>query len=90
MPRYRKRPVMIDAFCLGVDPIPDWFMDKVSANQIVLHGAYGQLDQCQIHTLEGVMTAQHGDYILRGVAGEIYPCKAEIFTQTYVAESEET
>ncbi len=38
-----------------------------------------------IHTLEGQMTASKGDWIIRGVAGEIYPCKPEIFAKTYEA-----
>jgi len=83
MARYRKRPVTIEAFCLGQDPIPDWFMDKVSSNDIVLHGPSGRLDCCQIRTLEGVMQGEHGDWIIQGVAGEIYACKAAIFAQTY-------
>jgi hypothetical protein len=37
----------------------------------------------EIETLEGVMTAQPGDWIIRGIAGEFYPCKREIFTATY-------
>ena len=37
----------------------------------------------KIQTLEGVMTAQQGDYIIRGVQGEFYPCKPDIFEQTY-------
>ena len=36
-----------------------------------------------VHTLEGDLTAQPGDYIITGVAGEQYPCKAEIFEATY-------
>jgi len=37
----------------------------------------------QIDTLEGVMTANKGDYIIQGVQGEIYPCKPDIFEMTY-------
>lgn len=36
-----------------------------------------------IHTLEGVMIANLGDFIIRGVSGEIYPCKPDIFAKTY-------
>lgn len=44
-----------------------------------------------IETLEGVMTADVGDWIIRGVAGEFYPCKPDIFAATYVpAEKPET
>ena len=91
MAKYRKKPVIIDAFELG-DNIPDWFMDKVTSNDIILHripfhesrvNNYGQL-WCEIKTLEGVMEAYEGkDYIIRGVDGEIYPCKIDIFEKTY-------
>ena len=83
MARYRKKPVIIDAFCPAHVPIPDWFMDKVSTNQIVTHGEYGTLLSCDIHTLEGVMIGSRGDYILKGIAGEIYPCKPDIFANSY-------
>ena len=36
-----------------------------------------------IHTLEGDLTAQPGDYIITGIAGEQYPCRADIFEATY-------
>ena len=38
---------------------------------------------CTVQTLEGKMHAKLGDYIIRGVNGEIYPCKPDIFTKTY-------
>ena len=42
----------------------------------------GDID-LRIKTLEGVMTANVGDFIIQGVAGEIYPCKPDIFEATY-------
>ena len=39
--------------------------------------------ELRIGTLEGTMTAQLGDYIIRGVNGEFYPCKPDIFEKTY-------
>lgn len=83
--RYRKKPVQIEAFQLGVYPyLPDWFMDKLSANKIVTFGQdYGPIERANIITLEGVVVAVKGDYIIRGVKGEIYPCKADIFEMTY-------
>ena len=36
-----------------------------------------------IHTLEGVMRASVGDYVIKGVNGELYPCKPDIFKKTY-------
>lgn len=88
MNRYRKKPVVIDAFRLGVDYIPDWFMDAVTANEVILHGTSSGFDHvadtnADIHTLEGWHHANYGDYIIRGVKGEIYPCKADIFDMTY-------
>ena len=45
---------------------------------------------CDIQTLEGVMHANYGDYIIKGVKGEIYPCKPDIFEETYeILESQE-
>lgn len=81
---FRKKPVTIEAFRFAVDNIPDWFMDEVSRNIIILHGEPNQpLEYCQIKTLEGVMRGDAGDYIIRGVNGEIYPCKPDIFNKTY-------
>ena len=86
--KYRKKPVIIEAFRFAVDVIPDWFMDEVSKNNIVLYGEeYKTLYYCKIKTLEGTMRGDAGDYIIKGVNGEIYPCKPDIFNKTYeVAE----
>ena len=45
--------------------------------------AYQTFEEKIIHTLEGDMKANIGDYIIRGVKGEYYPCKPDIFEQTY-------
>lgn len=66
-----------------MDSIPDWFMDRVSTNDIILMGARYDLRHAEIKTLEGTMTGDKGDYIIRGVKGEIYPCKPDIFAATY-------
>lgn len=83
MAKYRKKPVVIEAFKLGVDPMPDWFMDKVTTNEIVLRDARVGLDCAEIKTLEGVMRADRGDMVIQGVKGEVYPCKPDIFEATY-------
>ena len=84
--RYRKKPVVIDAFRLGHE-YPDWWAEKISANEITSHNVDGRLtggpDYALIETLEGVMRAVFGDWIIKGVAGEIYPCKPDIFEATY-------
>jgi hypothetical protein len=76
--RYRKKPVEVEAFRYHVDPIPDWFMDKVSDLTVIMRETF-----CQIMTLEGEMRGQNGDWIIQGVTGEIYPCKPDIFLATY-------
>lgn len=86
--KYRKIPIEIEAFRLGIDFIPDWFMDKVSSNEIILRGkstGFQHYDDtnADIQTLEGVIHANYGDYIIKGIQGEIYPCKPEIFKNTY-------
>lgn len=88
--KYRKKPIIIEAFQLNERGLvgEDWFWDAVSNNIIITHN-FGKFNEapawCEIKTLEGTMKAVTGDYILQGVNGEIYPCKAEIFEKTYEA-----
>ena len=100
MAKYRKKPVVIEAFRMGIDPRPDWFCDKVTTNEIITQrvGEIGQglspfdhsKTYCIIKTLEGEMKGNYGDYIIKGVQGESYPCKPDIFEQTYeLVESDE-
>jgi hypothetical protein len=81
--KYRKRPVVIEAFQLGIHYVPDWFMDKVSSNDIILYNISENDGYAEIKTLEGIMKANHGDYVILGVQGEVYPCKPDIFNSTY-------
>lgn len=83
MPEYRKKPVVIEARQLlgNASEIVSW---------IVEHGgnASYQLDDngsVFIRTLEGTMEAQQGDFVIKGVHGEFYPCKPDIFEATYDA-----
>lgn len=85
--KYRKKPVTIDAFQLNPNESvkEDWFLDAISNSTIIVHSTY-----CDIKTLEGTMRANLGDYIIRGINGEIYPCKPDIFAKTYeLVESED-
>lgn len=87
MTKYRKKLVVIDAWQLTKENvevgIPDWIdLDTV-------HIFDGGVLFVEIVTLEGVMQASEGDYIIKGVQGEFYACKPDIFEQTYeVAENE--
>lgn len=51
--------------------------------------AYQTDEEIEIETLEGVMKANKGDYIIKGVKGELYPCKPDVFKLTYEKELEE-
>jgi hypothetical protein len=86
MARYRKKPVVIEAFRLG-EEWPDWWADAVTANKVTTHNNddrwRGGPDYALIETLEGTHRADKGDWIIQGVKGEIYPCKPDIFALTY-------
>jgi hypothetical protein len=89
MPRYRKIPVEVDAWLFTSkpeEPPPDWITGNVEFIY-ALDGIY--LIRALIHTLEDTMTATLGDYIIRGVEGEFYPCKPDIFRKTYELVVEE-
>lgn len=86
--RYRKKPIEIEAFQLNERGLvgEEWFWNAVTRNDIITHdfGKYHTNPAwCEIKTLEGTMVARTGDYIIEGVNGEIYPCKADIFEKTY-------
>lgn len=85
--KYRKRPVVIDAWQWdGENPFlsqPEWC---APGNGMAFDHKEGQV---QIATKEGVMRASPGDWIIRGVQGEFYPCKPDIFAATYEAASEQ-
>lgn len=79
MARYRKKPVVIDAVQLPIATAPAWFADAMDDGQVLLFAD----GTARVPTLEGDMAAQPGDWIIRGVQGELYPCKPAIFEKTY-------
>jgi len=88
---YKKKPIEIEAI--------QWTGDLDSFTELVNFAnvtQYSQITTAQdmiddtnesnciyIHTLEGEMRASVGDYIIKGIQGEFYPCKPDIFEQTY-------
>jgi hypothetical protein len=88
MTKFRNKPVVIEAFKFYVDPMPDWFMDKVTTNEVILRNcSYNRFDineaYCEIQTLGGGMICRGGDYIIKDVNGEIYPYDSFIFEKRY-------
>lgn len=78
MTHYRKKPVIIEAFKLGHEDIPSWIAQYIKSGIIEMYEGYWL-----IKTLEGEMRAKDGDYIIKGVKNELYPCRGDIFEETY-------
>lgn len=87
MAKFRKRPVEVEAFCWTGDfnqtEDPDWFVDALEAGTAELWKKQSGGHELVIRTLEGTRAANIGDYVIKGVKGEIYPCKPDIFKTTY-------
>lgn len=93
MMEYRKKPVVIEAHQLPIPPSDgstnDAYEGAVWAfldwrKKVGFEDFTSERDGCiAIETLESTMTAEPGDWIIRGVAGEFYPCKPDIFAATY-------
>ena len=84
--KFRKKPVVIDAWQF-TEETKDQVFNQVTCN------CYADWDEngkpvLRIQTLEGEMTANLGDWVIRGVKGEFYPCRADIFEATYEAVTE--
>lgn len=85
--QYRKKPVVIEAmqFTSGFAMrAADWCQGEVF---LVSDKPPSSVYELRIYTLEGWMTAKDGDWIIKGVQGEFYPCKPDIFAATYEAVS---
>lgn len=92
--KFRKRPIEVEAFKfdpfysrLGMlrpcrYPAPMWFMQAEMQGKVELWGD-DEAPYCMIETLEGRMRAEAGDFIIKGINGELYPCKPDIFEQSY-------
>lgn len=82
---YMKKPVVVSSFQLGYQDMPLWFQEAIADNKVSNISAFLESanEIIKIKTLEGIMTAQKGDWIIRGVKGEIYPCKDDVFKATY-------
>lgn len=95
MAQYRKKPVVIEAFQITEETRndnrdwPSWLHQAWNKRKVD-EGAVFPLSKDEsfgkglcIHTKEGIMNCSIGDYIIRGVQGELYACKPDIFEATY-------
>jgi hypothetical protein len=94
--KFRKKPVVIEAFQMTearrADNAdwPQWLHMAWQLPNATGGAVYPEnfphsdgSDRLQIQTLEGIMTVEWNDWIIRGVSGELYPCKPDIFAKTY-------
>lgn len=85
MKTYRKKPVIVKAvqFLDTPESIREVVNFISKSGRAVTVSYKKETPRVKVKTLEGNMWANVGDYVIRGVAGEFYPCKQEIFEQTY-------
>ena len=88
MPKYMKLPVTIEAekvndllygFQHNFKLLPQWVIDAY--NNLVINTITN--DYFNVRTLEGTVMATREDYLVKGIDGELYPCKIDIFEKTY-------
>lgn len=99
MPKYRKKPIVVDAYqvvepeklLMNIDKIPDWLRQEIEKGNLGniyllvsrhVGDKYAKVT-VNVVTLEGTMKVSPGDYIIKGVNGEFYPCKPDIFEKSY-------
>lgn len=92
MSLFRKKPITIEARRL-IEPasphdIADWCNGKACGLLAEVHPH--NRPWIEIETLEGVMQALYGDWIIKGVNGEFYPCKDDVFQKTYTPNTQST
>ena len=77
MPKFRKKPVIVEAV--------QWTGENLDEIEAFAPDCafYNRTNGILIDTLEGLMEAKLGDWIIKGVQGEFYPCKPDIFAATY-------
>lgn len=86
-PKFRKKPVVIEAELIAHllkaadhewDALPDWVIENINNGKLLF-----VVDHVEVTTDEGVMRGEKDDYLIKGIKGEIYPCKPDVFEKTY-------
>lgn len=99
MAKYRKKPVVVEAIQLRWDTwneVCEFISNEAFGGGVYLDDetfeplepgstrfAHSNTMGLRIKTLEGTMLARQGDYIIKGINGEFYPCKQDVFDKTY-------
>ncbi|WP_333788600.1 hypothetical protein [Phascolarctobacterium faecium] len=91
--KFTKKPITIEAFQFDGDfmningdyYVPEWAVDAYKQGILYFEGP-----DLFIRTLEGIHAVSYDDYVIKGVKGELYPCKPDIFKMTYEPTSDET
>ena len=76
--KYRKKPIVIEAMQWHGDNFQE--LEEFGSERHIISNPDGTLT---IGTLEGNHLAQKGDWIIKGIKGEVYPCKNDVFEMTY-------
>lgn len=89
MPKFRKKPVVIEAVRFTTSNFEEIVLfTEGKAHSHSKEKRINGNQYCVIETLEGTILATSGDWIIKGVKGEFYPCKPDIFNTTYELVSE--
>lgn len=90
MPKYRKKPVVVEAIQWtgsNLEEVRNFVGSDLIEDYVELFDIKRELKKMlvsiAIDTLEGTMRVDYGDYIIKGIKGEFYPCELDIFKQTY-------
>lgn len=89
--KFKKKPIVIEAFQLTEEVLMQMFVDNRQKCNIIINGYRCHINRyiesntqgLSIPTLEGIMFANIDDWIIKGINGEIYPCKPDIFEKSY-------
>jgi len=91
--KYRKKPLVVEALQLRWDTWQQMcdFIGLPHDGCRKIKGTIGKENAIglDIHTLEGTLKAQENDYIIKGIKGEFYPCREDIFDETYIEAEDE-